>query len=250
MAYGHKPCSLSTKYVIQSLRQSRYSGINTNTGCMESMGIQNMQSMRMPALVGCRKYSVDVLFKHSCCSPQAGTAVGCPIHCKQLQLITLILTVSMNGSSPERWSEASIKSLNPRSAECPLAPADPQWLGLAGWGWYMARADKILIHKLMMPPPTTVLIPSPSLSFSPSLPLSLYGVYIEAVQRPSWYLATLRGNIVTHSYVMLTLITATANLQGSFPLSVLQFLNTIQVIYRISWKLRDGLQCDCCRMRR
>ena len=183
MAYGHKPCSLSTKYVIQSLRQSRYSGINTNTGCMESMGIQNMQSMRMPALVGCRKYSVDVLFKHSCCSPQAGTAVGCPIHCKQLQLITLILTVSMNGSSPERWSEASIKSLNPRSAECPLAPADPQWLGLAGWGWYMARADKILIHKLMMPPPTTVLIPSPSLSFSPSLPLSLYGVYIEAVQR-------------------------------------------------------------------
>ena len=68
----------------------------------------------------------------------------------------------------------------------------------------MARADKILIHKLMMPPPTTVLIlqpPSPSLSFSPSLPLSLYGVYIEAVQRPSWYLATLRGNIVTHSYV-------------------------------------------------
>ena len=97
----------------------------------------------------------------------------------------------------------------------------------------MARADKILIHKLMMPPPTTVLIPSPSPA-SPSLPLSLYGVYIEAVQRPSWYLATLRGNIVTHSYVMLTLITATANLQGSFPLSVLQFLNTIQVIYRIS----------------
>ena len=178
MAYGHKPCSLSTKYVIQSLRQSRYSGINTNTGCMESMGIQNMQSMRMPALVGCRKYSVDVLFKHSCCSPQAGTAVGCPIHCKQLQLITLILTVSMNGSSPERWSEASIKSLNPSSAECPFAPADPQWLGLAGWGWYMARADKILIHKLMMPPPTTVLIPSPSLSFSPSLPLSsLWSLY-------------------------------------------------------------------------
>ena len=65
-----------------------------------------------------------------------------------------------------------------------------------------------------MPPPTTVLIPSPSLSFSPSLPLSLYGVYIEAVQRPSWYLATLRGNIVTHSYVT---ITATANLQGCFP---------------------------------
>ena len=68
----------------------------------------------------------------------------------------------------------------------------------------MARADKILIHKLMMPPPTTVLILLPSLaqpSLSPSLPLSLYGVYIEAVQRPSWYLATLRGNILTHSYV-------------------------------------------------
>ena len=70
----------------------------------------------------------------------------------------------------------------------------------------MARADKILIHKLMMPPPITVLIlqpPSTTTSLSPSLPLSLYGVYIEAVQRQSWYLATLRGDILTHSYVML-----------------------------------------------
>ena len=35
-----------------------------------------------------------------------------------------------------------------------------------------------------------------------------------------------------------------------WPESVLQFLNTIQVIYRIQLKVRDRLQCDCCSMSR